>query len=263
MLWSAIASVSGDESVLQSTLLRSPALSSAQRLAVLRDFATVAAAYNEGIRKCQSAVAVFVHPDVYLPDNWQAAFERSLDHLQKHDPNWGVLGLYGVRHDGGRRGFLYSTGLGGFVGVPFDNPERVRTVDEFVFAIRPDSGLTCDVKLPSAQFQLGATDLCLQAERKGMNNYVLPCFTLHNSNGWSDLPIKFWRCYSYVRSKWRDSLPIELPYASITRFCAPMLKQSIRRILNAGRRSHRVITRVQDPDILFQRLRAGVTQSLG
>jgi glycosyltransferase involved in cell wall biosynthesis len=261
MKWSAVVAVHNDDAVLQSTLLRSPSLTSPGRLAIQRGFPTVAQAYNAGLQACDSDVVVFVHPDVYLPDTWEAAFARSLEYLQKYDPDWGVLGLFGVRRDGAGRGFLYSTGRHGFVGTPFLVPEEIRTVDEFVFAVRRTSGLACDASLPSAQFQLGATDLCLEAERRGMKNYVAPSFSLHNSNRWPNLPLNFWPCYLYIRSKWKKALPVELPYARITLFCGPMLKESMRHLLRFGRGSHRVITRVENPSLLYQELRRGMVAS--
>jgi hypothetical protein len=261
--WSGVVAVYNDEHVLQNTLLRSNSLAVPGRLLIQRKYQTVAAAYNAGILQCTADVVVFLHPDVYLPDTWETSFNRSLQQLEKHDPNWGVLGLYGVRTDGAERGFLYSTGRQGILGSPFQNPQEVRTVDEFVFAIRRSSGLSCDGNLPSAQFQLGATDLCLDAERRKMKNYVIPCFTLHNSNRWSSLPLKFWPCYWYIRNKWKKFLPVKLPYTKVTRGCAPMLKNSVQRALTLGRRNHRVITRVADPVALYNQLRNDLSAGFG
>jgi hypothetical protein len=259
--WSAVVAVHHDDTVLKSTLLRSPALAMPGRLMIQRGFKTVAAAYNAGLREVRSDVVLFVHPDVYLPDSWEDSLANSLRYLDKTDPNWGVAGLYGTRRDGAGRGFLYSTGRYGFVGTPFHCPEEVRTVDEFTFAIRRDSGLICDEKLPSDQFQLGATDLCLQAEKGGMKNYVIPCFSIHNANRWTRLP-SFWGCYLHIRSKWNDALPVDLPYATITRGCTSMFKSSLRNWMYA-KRSHRVHTRVDDPVALYQRLKKGLGIGFG
>jgi Glycosyltransferase like family len=257
--WTAVVAVHNDEAVLKSTLLRSPSLQSPQRLLIQKDYDSVAAAYNAALQKTDANVILFLHPDVYLPEAWEASFGRALADLAEKDPDWGVLGLYGTAHDGTGRGFLYSTGRQGFIGAPSPSPERVRTVDEFVFAVRRVSGLRCDEKLPSAQFQLGATDLCLEAESRGMKNYVAPCFALHNSNRWSRLPMSFWPCYLHIRSKWKKSLPIRLPYAVITRGCGPMLKESIRTLLGIGGRRHRILTRVDDPVAFYQSLRDGLS----
>lgn len=261
MTWSLIVSVYRDEEVLQSTLLRSPALKMARRVLCQRDFPNVSAAYNAAIRECEDDVLVFTHPDVYLSRAWYESFQRSLDWLGRNDPQWAVAGMSGMTRDGTTRQFSYSTGIGGFLGVPFSEPCEVRTLDEFVFALRRSSGLTFDEKIPGAQSQLCTTDLCLQAEHKGLRSYSLPCFALHNSNRWSHLPMGFWKCYLYIRKKWRKALPVEVPYTTLTAGCLPMIKNTVRALLHWGRGSHRVVTRVPDPVALYERLRRDVTMA--
>jgi hypothetical protein len=254
MSYTIVVSVHKDETVLESTLLRSPAIKRANQLICQRGFPTVAAAYNAAIRESREDCIVFVHPDVYLPIQWHDALERSLDWLQVNDPAWGVLGLYGVARNGSRHGFLFSTGIGRFLGVPFTTPRQVRTVDEFVFIIRRSSGLTLDEGLPAAQNHLAASDMCMEAERRHMRSYVLPCFAIHNSNRWSYLPLNFWETYLYFRKKWRASLPIEAPYTKITAGCAPMLSSMVRGLLRSRSENLRGTTRVSDPEALYSRL---------
>lgn len=246
--------------MLEGTLLRSPALASARRIVCQRGFPSVAKAYNKALRESEDDLLLLVHPDVFLPEQWPAALDRSLAWLSENDPNWGVLGLYGVTDDAQNRGFAYSTGLGGFVGRPFSYPAPVSTVDEFAFLVRRETGLTFDERIPSAQFQLGATDLCLEARRRGFSCYAVPCFALHNSNGWSFLPWSFWPCYLYIRRKWRSELPVHAPYAQITRTCMPLVWQSARGMLR--RKTHRRNTRVDDPAGLYERLRTELLRSL-
>ena len=93
MDWSLAVSIGNDEEVLKSTLLRSPALQKARQVLCQRNFASVALAYNAAIRECPKDVLVFTHPDVYLPAGWPASLERSLDWLNRNDPQWGVAGL--------------------------------------------------------------------------------------------------------------------------------------------------------------------------
>jgi hypothetical protein len=262
MQWSLIVSVYKDEEVLQSTLLRSPALKMARRVLCQRDFPNVSAAYNAAIRDTDEEVLVFAHPDVYLPEAWYERFARCLEGLAREDPAWGVAGMVGCTRDGSARGFAYSAGIGGFIGMPFSQPCEVRTLDEFVFALRRSSGLTFDEKIPGGQSQLCTTDLCLEAERRGLRSYVLPCFALHNSNGWSHLPLNFWNCYLYMRKKWRSVLPVEVPYTTLTADCMPMIKNTVRGLLQ-GWRSHRAATRVSDPGALYEQLRRDVSAALG
>jgi hypothetical protein len=259
MKWSVVVAVHKDESVLESTLMRSPALGSATRVTCQRGFASVAQAYNAALRESDDDLILFAHPDVYFPKQWSDALERTLAWLQVNDPNWGVLGLWGVSPENRGCGFVYSTGLRGFIGTPFSAPKEVSTVDEFAFLIRTRAGLVFDEAIPSAQFQLGATDLCLEARRRGLRCYAIPCFALHNSNGWSHLPLSFWPCYLYIRKKWNSLLPIDTPYARITRSCMPLIRQSARGLL--ARRKHRRETRVKDPSALYEGFRAELFQA--
>lgn len=258
MSYSVIAAVYKDQAVLQSTLLRSPALKSAQQVIVKEGFATVAHAYEAAARECEAEIMVFAHPDAYLPEAWRLSFERSLAWLDKHDPHWGVIGLFGATREGQGRGFIYSTGLERFVGTPFAVPAEVRVLYEFVFAMRRNSGLSFDTAIPNAQFQLGTTDLCLQAERQARRCYAIPCFALHNSNAWKYMPFSFWKTYLYIRKKWRTSLPLNTTYTTVTSNCLPMIKGTVRGWLSGH---HRHISRVQDPVVLYEDLRANMVDA--
>ena len=262
MLWSLVASVHNDEAVFQSTLLRSPALASAHQVFCQKGFPNVSAAYNAALRETKDDVLVFAHPDVYLPRAWSESFDKSINWLAREDPEWGVAGMFGCSQDGAPRGFAYSVGLGGFIGSPFSEPREVRTLDEFVFAVRRNSGLAFDENIPGAQSVLCTADLCLQAAKKGFRSYALPCFALHNSNRMSYLPLGYWKCYFYMRKKWNEVLTVDVPDSRITAGSLRMIKHATRGLLRRGR-GHRVITRVSDPAALYEQLRKGVTFAFG
>lgn len=262
MDWSVIVAVHNDEAVLNSTLLRSPVIKGGRRVLCQRNYPSVARAYNAAIRDCPDDILVFTHPDVYLPGNWCAAFERSLDWLSRNDPQWGVLGLFGISRDGSILGFAYSTGIGGFIGVPFAEPCEVRTLDEFVFIVRRSSGLTFDEKIPGAQSQLCTTDLCLESERRKLRSYVLPCLALHNSNRWNYMPLGFWKSYLYMRNKWRAALPAQATYTNITVGCLPMIRNTLRNVLRSKPWKHRVVTRVSDPEAIYEQVRANLISAI-
>ena len=263
MDWSLAVSVYKDEAVLNSTLLRSPALQRAKQVLCQRDYPTVAAAYNAALRECAADVLVFAHPDVFLPEAWGDSLDRSLAWLNERDPQWGVAGVYGVCRDGSTRGFAYSTGLSRFLGAPFAEPSEIRTLDEFVFAVRRESGLEFDEKIPGAQSQLCTTDLCLQAEQRGLHSYALPCFVVHNSNTWTHLPLSFWKLYLYMRKKWRHVLPVTAPYSKLTVACLPMVANTVRGFIQGRGGVFRVATRVPDPAALYERLRRDVISAFG
>lgn len=256
--WSIAVSVYGDEPVMEANFSKSPALQDAADVFVQRKFPTVVAAYNDAIERCETDVLVFAHPDVYLPRHWSDQFEAALSWLDKHDPNWAVLGLFGCDQSGAGVGFTYSVGLGKFVGTPFESPQPARTVDEFVFVLRRSSGIRFDERLPGPQSQLCAPDICLQAIQGGRGVHVIPAFAMHNSNGWSVLPFGFWKPYLYMRRKWKAELPIRVPYATITRWASPMLKNTARAWIKHRKSGHRTNSRVADVESHYSQLTASL-----
>ena len=267
--WSAVVAVCNDEAVLSSTLLRSPALSSGHQVHVQKlggkgGFPTVATAYNVVLKQSQEDLLVFVHPDVYLPPNWSDCFDRALDWLDHNDPEWGVLGLVGVRADGTKCGFAYDVGQRRFVGDrPLPHPSQVRTLDEFVFVLRRSRTLVCDETFPDQQNHFSTVDLCLQAESLGLKSYALPCFAVHNSNYWRYYRLGFWKCYLHLRKKWHNALPIMAPCAEVTAGCLPMMKRLAQDVARRRFRDPRVMRRVSDPEALYQDLRNGMATNFG
>jgi len=215
-----------DEFVLKSCLLASPDIGSGVEVFVEYDAASAAKAYNAILEKASCDVVILVHQDVFLPPGWLARFKESLAWLDENDPRWGVLGVWGADHDGQFKGWVYSAGLKQLLGGPFKLPRTVRVLDEVLLAIGKHSGLRFDESLEG--FHLYGTDLCLEAESKGLRNYVIPAFLVHNSAPMSWLPLQFWRSYSFVRGKWKDRLPVITPCITLKRFPARAASQVIR-----------------------------------
>lgn len=205
MRWSLVAAVN-DEHVLQTSLLRSPDLSEALDVVLKRGFASAGEAYNAGLCDCRGDIVVFAHQDVYFPPGWIHQLERQIEHVERVGKDWGVIGVCGTDLNGSLRGYLYSTGLKGIYGEPLGQPVAASSIDEMVIVIRRNSGLSFDSSLPG--FHLYGTDICLQARRLSMSNFVISALCVHNSNGLKTLPWAFWRSYWSLRSKWRLYLPI-------------------------------------------------------
>src|SRR5579863_529809 len=85
-----------DDRVLESTLLASPAVNERFQIVVKRGFPSAASAYNAGLNEAEEEILVFVHQDVFLPLGWFVDLDRALARLERVDPNWGVLGVFGV-----------------------------------------------------------------------------------------------------------------------------------------------------------------------
>src|SRR6266478_20965 len=119
MDWSVI-SATNNEDVLKSCLLNSPDIGEASEVILQRGYSSAAAAYNSAIDRAQSDILVFVHQDVYLPHGWLASLHRALDLLSKVNPNWGILGVWGVNKScDDATGFIYC-GANGMLGSAFE-----------------------------------------------------------------------------------------------------------------------------------------------
>lgn len=203
-----------DRDLLERNLLASPHFNDRRSypLLIQKGFASAAAAYNDAIEKSATELIVFCHQDMFFPGSWIADLRRALDHLERHDPEWGVLGCWGITANGNLRGYLYSSGLGP-LGQPFQTPQPVQTLDEIVLIMKKSSGLRFDRTLPS--FHLYGTDICLRAAEAGRNNYAIPAFCFHNEQ-YRPLPADFYRCCSHVRRAWKRHLPINTTCVRLT-----------------------------------------------
>jgi hypothetical protein len=204
------------------------------------------------MRQVGGDLIVFVHQDVFLPAGWCERFRQVVCRLSNRDPNWGVLGVFGVSRNSVGVGWLYCTGTGRVVGKPFSDPEPVRTLDEVLLVVRRSSRLSFDECLPG--FHLYGTDLCLEAARRGMRSYVVPCPVVHNSVGIGNLPVGFWIAYRSVRRKWWNQLPIRTPCTVIERWPLGAALQILSRFVRYSLLRHKVGQRVQNPAILYKEL---------
>jgi len=244
MEWTVISATNNEE-ILKSCLLNSPDLQEASEVILQRGYTSAAAAFNAAIEKAQSDLLVFVHQDVYLAPGWITSLQRALERLSKVDPNWGILGVWGVNkspEDG--TGFLYCT-ANGWLGNGFEGVHEVRTLDEVLLVMRKSSQLRFDEQLPG--FHMYGSDICLEAHRHGMKSYSISALCIHNTNGYRMLPLQFWSCYLFMRKKWRSVLPVATSCTEITFWCWPMIRWNILRLANLVLGRHRLCGRLDDP----------------
>ncbi len=215
-----LAAAANNKQVLQQNLLASPCVQQGQidELLIQEGFASAAKAYNEVLEKSRNDVVIFAHQDMYFPEPWLAELETSLKYLDAHDPNWGVLGCFGVSADRKRYGRVYSAGLG-VIGTAIEHPTAVRTLDEIVLIVRKPSGLKFDTSLEGFHFY--ASDICLRALARGMNNYAIPAFCVHNTQLNPTLPADFYECYKQFKKIWRDSLPVHTSCITVSALDIP------------------------------------------
>lgn len=253
MNFTVVSAVNNDE-VLQSSLLRSPALASAAAVLLKRGYASAAKAYNSALAESTTDVVVFVHQDVFLPAGWDAQLRHALTELSRTDPEWAVAGAWGVHPSGKRSGHLFCVGLGQELGAFFKSGEPVRTLDEVLLILRKSSGVRFDETIPGYHFY--GTDLCLEAERLGKRCYAIAAFCIHNTNGYSLLPWDFWKTYFLLRRKWWNRLPVTTPCTKITKFCWPMIRWNLGKWKNILLGRDHPGKRLGDPVALYGALRA-------
>jgi len=246
--FTVVAAVNND-TVLRDSLMRSPDMQSVREVLTRRGFSSAAHAYNSGMEASASDVIIFAHQDVYFPQGWFGSVARSIAAISAKDPDWGVLGVYGISLSGAEAGHLYSTGLRRVLGCPFEGPIEVSTLDEVVLVVRRSSGLQFDEKLTG--FHLYGADICLEAQLKGLKCYAISAFCVHNSNGLDQLPPAYSRAYFYLRDKWRNQLPIRTPCMAITRWGLPLFRHNLESRLARNRKSG---ARCADPATLCQQL---------
>lgn len=249
--WTVVSAVN-NEQVLKSCLLSSPDISQAAEVLLQTGHPSAAQAYNAALAKATTDIVVFVHQDVFLPAGWINQVQKSLQWLAHNDPNWAVAGVWGVKRDGSYAGDVYCTGLGARLGGDFLLPIEVRTVDELLFIVRKSSGVRFDEALPG--YHMYGTDICLEAQRRGLKCYAISAFCIHNTNGYTMLPWQFWKCYLMLRRKWSRVLPVITPCIEITRFCKPGMRWIAVRSVNLLLNRHKVGKRLADPAKLYREL---------
>ncbi len=236
--WSLVVAVNNEE-VLRETLLKSPVIDAKCQVITKKNCASAGKAYNSALAAAQHEIIVFAHQDVYLPAPWIEDLKKSLRQLAARDPNWGVLGVVGVSRHKQIAGYCYSTGLGSVVGQPLAGPVEAESLDELLLVSRRSSRLRFDEQLPGFHFY--GADICLESQKRGMKNYIVPAFCIHNSNGVRYFPFAFWRAYLYMRCKWRKQLPLMTSCTAITRFCRPLFEAWVKHVVAMirGKRVHR------------------------
>ncbi len=213
-------SCANDEAVLAQRLLASPCLSGSDyALAVHVGAASAAAAFNaEMARRPQAEWLVWVHQDVFLPAGWDGRFIGAIREAEERFSRLAVVGAYGVAGAGAqtvRAGHVLDRGRMLQEATPL--PCCADSLDELLFAVRADSGLTLD---PALGFDFYATDLVLTAQERGFDVAVVEAYCEH----WSGTPRigvpsgiaeRVSASGDFFERKWAHRLPLQTPCFSI------------------------------------------------
>ena len=225
----AVVVAVNDDDVLEQNLKRSPLISSGTaQLRIYRNCRSIAEAYNAGLRETEAEYVVFAHQDVYFPKSWAGNLASAIDFLDKTDPTWAVLGVYGVQ-DGGRHiGTVWSSGLGSLLHQSPGRPQLVVSLDELAVVVRRSSGVHFDAHLPN--FHLYGTDIVLTARSIGRTAYAAHLPVIHNSRP-NVLGRGYMSSYLYMQRKWWSRLPVPTAVIPLTktgfRFWYMLLRQQI------------------------------------
>jgi hypothetical protein len=252
MEWTVISAVN-NESVLKSNLLQSPGIKSASEVILQRGFSSAALAYNAAMRKAATDLLVFAHQDMYFPGGWIESVMKAMETLSGQDPDWGVLGVWGAVDSRQPVGCLWWTGDLGWKN-PFEGGKEVVSLDEVVLIFRKSSGLVFDDRLPG--YHMYGADICTEARSRGKKCYAISALCIHNTNTERFLPLQFWKCYWFVRRKWKERLPINTPCIQISFWCWPIIHWHLvsARDVALGRRKR--LLRVENPAVIHGQLMA-------
>lgn len=254
MNWSLIVAAN-DEAILKSCLASSPCVSRARDFQVMRGFTSAGAAFNAGMHQAASDILVFAHQDVFLPPDWDVQLGAAIAKLSVLDPEWAILGVYGISREGEYRGHVFCTGLQRVLGRVFSGPVECTALDEIVLIVRRSAGLAFDEQLPGFHFY--GTDICLEAGRRKFKCYIVPAFCIHNTAGLTFLPWAFWRSYFYMRRKWWNLLPILSTCTVISKWGIPFIDHPLRSAYVRYVKGEQAGGRIEDIASLYRSLMDG------
>jgi len=202
-----IVAAVNDEEILAHNLMRSAIIREGLvDLKCYRGAQSASKAYNAGLDDTTGRIVVFAHQDVFLPDAWAEQLARAVCQIESVDPDWAVIGAFGVDLAGRPVGHAWSTGLARRLGGRFEAPFETTSIDEFLIVLNRASGLRFDPALPG--FHLYGTDIVLEAADKGLKSYVAEIPAIHNSkpvHGYGGGYTDAWR---FMRRKWSERLPV-------------------------------------------------------
>ncbi len=210
----SVAAACNSETILADNLARSPLLADVP-LHCEWGAPSAAAAYNRALDATTAPVVVFAHQDVFLPRGWHDILCARISEVAKIDPDWGLIGAFGVGVDGAHHGPVWSSSLGQIIGRVSQAPQPVQSYDEMLIVLRRASGLRFDEGLPG--WHMYGTDIVAQARARGISAWTasLPC--IHNDRFHQALGPDYVACYRAMQRKWAGQLPLLTPITKISR----------------------------------------------
>ncbi len=217
-----------DHGILDECLARSPDVVSGQLpLTIIEGAADMAEAYNAGLARTAARICVFAHQDVYLPVGWLDRAIDVLNGLLGEAPDWMVAGPYGVQSSGAHVGRVWDVTMDRELGESGFPPTPVVSFDELLLILRRDAGFQFDASLPS--FHLYGTDVAQAARASMRSAWAVELPVVHNNRPIVSLAGGYLDAYRYMRTKWRDELPIPTTICALSRNPFPLWRARWRR----------------------------------
>lgn len=202
-----VAAAVNDEKVLSLCLARSPDIATGDlRLRTYSGFERAGLAYNLALSESDADYLVLAHQDVYLPAGFADALRDQLAQLNSIDPEWAVAGSIGLDTSGALCGKVWSSGLGRIIGTNPEHPTQTICLDELLIVVRKGSEIQFDAQLPG--FHMYGLDVVHQGHRLQKSSYILDLPVIHHSRPVITLSGGYSDAYRYMRSKWREQLPL-------------------------------------------------------
>lgn len=217
----AFVTCANDADVLSRCLLASPCISERRYpLAVHLQGPSAAEAFNREMALLPAAEwLVWVHQDVFLPQDWDRAFLAGIAAAECRLSNLGVVGVYGIagsHPDLRRAGHVIDRGTCLSEAEPL--PAEVSSLDELLIAVRVDAGLAFD---PALGFDFYGTDVVLSAQAAGWRAAVVDAPCEHRSGlpkhieAGGALSQRIGRSAAVFEQKWAHRLPLATPCFAI------------------------------------------------
>lgn len=240
----ALAAASNAPPILDANLRRSPLLAHTP-LHVEWHAPSAAIAYNRALDATHAPLVVFAHQDVYLPPGWDRLLLARIAEVEALDPDWALIGAFGMAEDGAPLGPVWSSSLGMIVGRVPQRPTRVQSFDEMLIVLRRASGLRFDEAAPG--WHMYGTDIVQQAWAKGLGAWVaaLPC--VHNDRPHGTLGPEFTEAYRFMQRKWRAVLPLRTPITKISHSGLPLWRDRWHNRRSEGLRAAMAVDFETDP----------------
>lgn len=235
----AVVAAVNDHEVLRKNLLASPMFAKGEhQLATETGHLNAGRALNAGIARVTAPVVACVHQDVYLPAGWDSHVVAAAEYLRETGEPWGVLGVWGLKGDGGHAGRVWCSGGNREYRQDVFQPTPVVSVDEIVIVLNVEAGLRFDDNLPG--FHLYGTDIIAQAHARGLRAYVFNGPVVHNSRANVQVFDQcFFAAYRYMQKKWRHKLPLRTCTVPVTAMGWPLYRAWLKREWRKRRKTAR------------------------